>query len=75
MNIIDVMIHINENTSEDNRCALIESMRKIDGVISPGFNTGKEHLLIVAFNPEKTSQAVLLEKTRSAGYTAQLVGA
>lgn len=75
MNIIDVMIHLDESLSEEKRSSLVNSMRQIDGVISPGFNTGKEHLLIVAFNPEKTNQTVLLEKARAAGYTAQLVGA
>jgi len=33
------------------------------------------HLLLVAFVPEKTSSMALLNKARSAGYTAQLVGA
>ena len=49
-------------------------MRKVEGVISPGFNPDKEHLLVIAYNPEKTNTAVLLEKAREAGYTAQLVG-
>ena len=74
MNICDVMIHINETLNDEARNALENKMRKIEGVISPGFNAGKEHLLLIAYNSEKTSTAVLLEKTREAGYTAQLVG-
>ena len=75
MNISDVMIHINESLNEEARASLVDMMRKIEGVISPRFNAGKEHLLMIAFVPEKTTTAVLLEKTRAAGYTAQLVGA
>ncbi len=74
MNISDVMIHINESLNEDARTTLENSLRKIDGVVSPRFNAGKEHLLLVAYDTEKTSTNALLEKTRAAGYTAQLVG-
>jgi len=75
MNISDVMIHINETLSKEELTALENAMRQVDGVVSPRFNPGKEHLLIIAFNPEKTTTAVLLSKARAAGYTAQLVGA
>lgn len=30
---------------------------------------------MIAFDPEKTTTAALLGKTRAAGYTSQLVGA
>ncbi|HVC13070.1 MAG TPA: hypothetical protein VNE59_15620 [Burkholderiales bacterium] len=74
MNISDVMIHINETLSEEARTSLENTMRNVEGVISPRFNAGKEHLLMIAFDPEKTTAAVLLDKTRGAGYTAQLIG-
>lgn len=74
MNISDVIIHINEPLSEEARTALEDAMRQIDGVVSPGFNAGKAHLLMITYNTEKTNTAVLLEKARAAGYTAQLVG-
>ena len=74
MSVSNVMIHINESLGEQARATLEDSMRKVEGVISPRFNAGKEHLLMVAFDPKVTSAAVLLEATRAAGYTAQLVG-
>ncbi len=74
MNISDAMIHINESLSKEALSSLENTMREIDGVVSPRFNTGKEHLLVVAYDAEKTNTAVLLEKARAAGYTAQLVG-
>jgi len=69
------MIHINETLSKEQLASLENAMRQIDGVVSPRFNPGKEHLLMIAFDPTKTSSAVLLSKARAAGYTAQLVGA
>ena len=74
MNISDVMIHINESLSKEARSSLENAMRKVEGVVSPCFNAGKEHLLLIAYNTEKTNTAVLLEKARAEGYTAQLVG-
>ncbi len=74
MNISDVMIHINESLSEDARTSLEDTMRKIDGVVSPGFNADKAHLLLITYNTEKTTTAALLETVRAAGYTGQVVG-
>lgn len=74
MNISDVMIHINESLNEEARTALEDAIRKIEGVVSPGFNPSKKHLLVIAYDTEKTNTAILLEKARAAGYTAQLVG-
>jgi hypothetical protein len=73
MSITDIMIHINESLSEEARTSLEDAMRKVEGVVSPRFNAGKQHLLMITFDPKKTKAAVLLEMTRAAGYTAQLV--
>ena len=74
MNISDVMIHINESLGEEARTSLENALRKVEGVVSPKFDAGKEHLLLVAYDTEKTNTATLLDKARAAGYTAQLVG-
>lgn len=75
MNISDVMIHVSEKLDIEARSALEARMRDLDGVIAPRFNPGKEHLLVVAFDPDKASPAELLGTVRAAGYAAQLVGA
>jgi cell division protein FtsX len=74
MNISDVMIHINETLNDDARTTLEKEIQKVEGVVSSKFNPGKEHLLMIAFDLDKTTPAVLLEKSRAAGYTTQLVG-
>lgn len=75
MNVSDILIHINQDLNEQQRKSLEESMRQVDGVVAPRFNPGKDHLLLVAFNPDATSTAALLAKVQSFGYKAQLVGA
>ncbi len=72
--ISDVMIHINESLDAEARTALENTMRKVEGVVSPGFNAGKAHLLLITYNTETTTTAALLGKVREAGYTGQAVG-
>lgn len=74
MSISDVMIHIDQTLSVEARAAMEERMRQIDGVLAPRFNPGKEHLLLVAFNPDLARPAALLGAVRASGYSAQLIG-
>ncbi len=74
MSISDVMIHIKEPLNADARSSLEERMRQVEGVVAPRFNPGKDHLMVVAFDPDKTHPADLLGVVKTAGYVAQLVG-
>lgn len=71
MDINDVVIHVNESLGSRARHALEDHMREIDGVIAPRFSDSKTHLMIVAYNPDRTRMGVLLDEVRSQGYTAQ----
>jgi hypothetical protein len=72
MHTPDVTIHINESLDATKQEALETAMREIDGVIAPRFNL--PHMLVVLYNSERTSPAVLLNAVKSKGYQAQLVG-
>lgn len=74
MSISDILIHINKSLSEQQRISLEEEVRQVEGVVAPRFNPGKEHLLLVAFNPDVASSTTLLAKVQSFGYNAQLIG-
>ena len=41
MNISDVMIHINESLSAEERASLENEIRKVEGVVSPGFSAAR----------------------------------
>jgi len=72
MHTPDVTIHINEALDATKQDALENAMREIDGVIAPRFNL--PNMLVVLYNSDKTSPAVLLNAVTSRGYQAQLVG-
>ncbi len=72
MQATDIMIHVSDNLSQDQKNTVESQLRKIEGVIAPRFN--KEHLLVVYFNQDKTKSSILLNMVQSSGYKAQLVG-
>jgi len=74
MTLSDVVIHINESLDEGARHRLEEQMRAIDGVIAPRFNARRTHLMVVAYNADRTRSGELLDAVRQQGYTAQNCG-
>jgi hypothetical protein len=74
MSISDVMIHIQEPLSATARLSLEDTLRGGDGVISPRFGAGTDHLLLVAFDADKIHPAALLANLRQTVGRAQLVG-
>lgn len=74
MNISDTMIHIVEPLSAEARASLEDALRGIEGVIAPRFGAGTDHLLLVAFDTDRTHPADLLATVRQTCDQAQLVG-
>ena len=72
MQATDIMIHISDNLSNEQKYNVESQLREIEGVIAPRFN--KEHLLVIYFNVDKTKSSILLNIVQSSGYQAQLVG-
>ena len=72
MQTTDIMIHINDPLDPGQQQALEMELRGIDGVIAPRFN--KPHLLVISYNSDVTSTAVLLKAVKDRGYQAQAVG-
>lgn len=75
MNLCDVLVHIDETLSAVQKNELEEGMRNLPGVIAPRFNTGQDHLMLIAFNSDQVNYASLLGRVRAYGYQAQLIGA
>jgi len=72
MQATDIMIHVSENLSRDQKLNIESQLREIEGVIAPRFN--KDHLLVIYFNQDKTQSSLLLNQVQSSGYQAHLVG-
>lgn len=73
MCLCDTMIHITDTLDSQTRVALEDRVRSVEGVIAPRFNPGKNHLLLVAYNKDKTSAKALLDTVCQQGYQAKIV--
>ena len=72
--MIDVMVHIDEDLNKAQRNMLEKHMRMQDGVIALGYHDERPHLMIVEYNPECTSSSNILHLVKRHGYHAELIG-
>jgi hypothetical protein len=74
MAIVDVLVHVAQVLDWKTRQKLEEGLRRVGGVIAPRFAETAPHLLLVAYDSETTSAAVVLTHISAEGYQARLVG-
>ena len=72
--ITDVMIHIDETLSRDALIKLEYTVREDECVISASVPHGKEHMMLVAYNPNCTSATDIMARVNKQGIHAELVG-
>jgi hypothetical protein len=72
--MVDVTIHLNEETTHADRESLRDQILKHKGVMSADYRDDRPHLIIVEYDPEATSSAELLQIAKQRGLHAQLVG-
>ena len=73
MEISDVLIHIDESISNERRFKLEETLRDVQGIVSPRFSK-QEHLMFVTYDSDSTSASTILTQIRDQGYASQIVG-
>jgi len=71
--MLDVMLHIDENTTHDERETLRDAFLDKNGVMTADCRDKTPHLMIVGFDPEDVTSAELLATMKRRGYHAELV--
>lgn len=74
MDMADVVVHINESVSHEQRMAIADHVRAHKGVMGVSHHDEKPHLMIVEFDPNQVHAKDLLQITLDQGVHAQLVG-
>ena len=69
----DVMLHIDEETTHDERERLRDYFLERGGVLTADYRDTTPHLMIVGFEPEGISASELLSSVHRRGYHAELV--
>ncbi len=74
IHIADVMIHIDETLPRESLTKIEDDLRQNECVISASVPTGKEHLMLVAYNPRCISATDILARVGGKEIHAELIG-
>ena len=71
--MLDVTVHIDEETTHDEREELRDVFLSKNGVMTADCRDDSRHLMIVGFDPEDITSSELLATAQNRGYHAELI--
>lgn len=74
INLTDLLLHIDEDLSPEQRVTIEESLRALDGVVSVHNPDKTPHLTIVEYNPAAMDSQMILKRVTDQGAHAEIVG-
>lgn len=72
--LADITIHVDEALGVEERSKLASRLRAIDGVVSVHNPDERQHLVVVAYRPDKTSSQAFLHCLREQNVHGELIG-
>ena len=72
--MVDVMLHIDEDTTHEERESLRDSLLGTRGVMTADYRDERPHLMIVGYNPENVAPKAFISAAQRRGYHAELIG-
>lgn len=72
--MVDVTLHIDEDTTHEERESFRDSLLSTTGVMSADIRDEKPHLMIVAYDPENITPQAFIAVAQRRGYHAELIG-
>ncbi|MDH5426469.1 MAG: ATP-binding protein [Gammaproteobacteria bacterium] len=74
MNMSDITLHIDENTSHNDREELRDSILSMPGVMAADCHDNQPHLMIIEYDPERINSSEFLAAVKQKGLHAELIG-
>lgn len=74
INMADITLHIDENTSHDDREALRDSLLAMSGVMAAAYHDEKPHLMIIEYDPDVINSTAFLQAVSNRGLHGKLIG-
>jgi hypothetical protein len=68
-----VTMHIDENTTHDNREVLRDALLNLNGVMAAAYHDERPHLMVVIYDPERVKSAEFVNAAKKQGLHAELV--
>jgi hypothetical protein len=70
----DVTMHIDEDTTHEQREALRNHLLQQSGVMAAKYNDDTPHLMLIEYDPESVDTSAFLDVANSSGFHAELIG-
>jgi len=71
---VEVVIHVDEALSEEQRAGLINNLQGCEGVEQARFTSGREHLMVIDYDSNKLHADDVLGYVRLEHVNAELIG-
>ncbi len=72
--MVDVTLHLDENTTHDEREQFRDTLLAMDGVMAAACHDEKPHLIIIEYDPDVVNSIEFVNAAKKSGYHAELVG-
>ena len=72
--MVDVTLHIDENTTHDEREAFRDTLLALDGVMAAACHDEKPHLMLIEYDPEIINSIEIVNAAKKSGFHAELIG-
>lgn len=74
INIVDVIIHVHPELSEEQRASLQQAVHACNGVLSDCFMDDHPHVFTVAYNPDLITSEEVLKQVKTRDPEATMAG-
>jgi hypothetical protein len=72
--MVDVTLHIDENTTHEQREAFRDVLLALDGVMAAACHDEKPHLMLIEYDPEIINSIEFVNAAKKSGFHAELIG-
>ena len=70
----EVTLHIDENTSHEERERFRDDLLAMEGVIAAAYHDERPHLMLIEYNPDVINSIEFVNAAKKAGLHAELIG-
>lgn len=64
MNIVDILLHVHPDLSEDQRASIEETLSATNGIMTVHFSEKHIHELVVSYDPDAIKSQTILAQVR-----------
>jgi hypothetical protein len=72
--MVDITLHIDEETSHEDREKLRDKLLGMDGVMAAASHDEKPHLMIIEYDPDVINSSAFIKIAQDSGLHAELIG-